>query len=182
AGLMLTLGKAHGGYVGARFALGMGDALGSTAVLVVGVPTLIAGALLLTGASAGAVIRRSGHAAVRATAEAARRARTAAVPAAELRLVEPPLDLRPEPHAPPIDAVNEFPDVVEPDSPGPTPLLLEDPESGPDQTSLFDVGEAVTKDYRLPDRATLRHSPVGTGNSADPNARLAEALVQTPPH
>jgi S-DNA-T family DNA segregation ATPase FtsK/SpoIIIE len=182
AGLMLTLGKAHGGYVGAALALGLGIALGSTGVLIVGVTTLIAGSLLLTGASAGAVIRRSGRAAVRATTEAARRARTAAVPAAELRLVEPPVDLRPEPHAPPIDAVNEFPDVVEADSPGPTPLLLEHPESEPDQTSLFDVGEAVAKDYRLPDRAILRHSPAGTGSSADQNARIAEALVQTLAH
>src|SRR5947207_7309456 len=181
AGLMLTLGKAHGGYVGAALALGLGVALGSTGVLIVGVTTLIAGALLLTGASAGAVIRRSGHAAVRATTEAARRARTAAVPVADLRLVEPPVDLRPEPHGPPIDAVNEFPDVVEADS-GPTPLLMEDPESEPDQTSLFDVGEAVAKDYRLPDRAILRHSPAGTGNSADQNARIAEALVQTLAH
>src|SRR5437763_2197869 len=181
AGLMLTLGKAHGGYVGAALALGLGVALGSTGVLIVGVTTLIAGALLLTGASAGAVIRRSGHAAVRATTEAARRARTAAVPVADLRLVEPPVDLRPEPHGPPIDAVNEFPDVVEADS-GPTPLLMEDPESEPDQTSLFDVGEAVAKDYRLPDRAILRHSPAGTGSSADQSARIAEALVQTLAH
>src|SRR5690349_15520818 len=182
AGLMLTLGKAHGGYVGAALALGLGIALGSTGVLIVGVTTLIAGSLLLTGASAGAVIRRSGRAAVRATTEAARRARTAAVPAAELRLVDPPVDLRPVPHAPPIDAVNEFPDVVEADPPGPTPLLLEDPESEPDQTSLFDVGEAVAKDYRLPDRAILRHSPAGTGSSDDQNARIAEALVQTLAH
>jgi DNA segregation ATPase FtsK/SpoIIIE, S-DNA-T family len=72
--------------------------------------------------------------------------------------------------------------VVEADSPGPTPLLLEDPESEPDQTSLFDVGEAVAKDYRLPDRAILRHSPAGTGSSADQNARIAEALVQTLAH
>ena len=41
AGLMLTLGKAHGGYVGAALALGLGIALGSTGVLIVGVTTLI---------------------------------------------------------------------------------------------------------------------------------------------
>jgi S-DNA-T family DNA segregation ATPase FtsK/SpoIIIE len=182
AGLMMTLGKAHGGYVGTALALGLGIALGSLGVLIVGVTTLIAGSLLLTGASAGALIRRSGRAAVRATAEAARRARTATLPAPtpELRLVDP----SPEPHAPPIDAVHEFPDVVEADPPGPAPLLLEDPESesGPDQTSLFDVGEAVAKDYRLPDRAILRHSPATNGSSADQNARIAEALVQTLAH
>jgi S-DNA-T family DNA segregation ATPase FtsK/SpoIIIE len=181
AGLMLTLGRAHGGYVGTALALGFGIALGSTGVLIVGVTTLIAGALLLTGASAGAFIRRSGRA-VRATAEAARRARTAlpeAMP--ELRLVQPVERQRPEEHAV-LDAVHEFPDVVEADPPGPAPLLLQDPETAPDQTSLFDVGEAVAKDYRLPDRAILRNSPAGTGNSADQNARVAEALVQTLAH
>src|SRR5262245_12547831 len=181
AGLMLTLGKAHGGYFGTALALGFGIALGSTGVLIVGVTTVIAGTLLLSGASVGAVIRRSGRA-VRATAEAARRAR-AALPESmpELRLVEP-VERQPEPHAPVLDAVNEFPDIVEPDPPGPTPLLLEDPETAPDQTSLFDVGEAVAKDYRLPDRGILRNSPKGTGNSADQNARVAEALVQTLAH
>ena len=182
AGLMLTLGRAHGGYVGTALALGFGLALGSTGVLIVGITTLIAGTLLLSGASAGALIRRSGSA-VRATAEAAKRARTAlpeAMP--DLRLVEPVEKLRPEVHAPVLDAVNEFPDVVEADPPGPAPLLLDDPETAPDQTSLFDVGEAVAKDYRLPDRKILRHSPAVSGNSADQNARVAEALVQTLAH
>ncbi len=181
AGLMLTLGKAHGGYLGTALALGFGLALGSTGVLIVGITTLIAGILLLSGASAGALIRRSGTA-VRATAEAAKRARTAAISMPDLRLVES-IDARPpEPHAPVLDAVNEFPDVVEADPPGPSPLLLEDPETAPDQTSLFDVGEAVAKDYRLPDRKILRHSPAVGGNSADQNARVAEALVQTLAH
>jgi S-DNA-T family DNA segregation ATPase FtsK/SpoIIIE len=182
AGLMLTLGKAHGGYVGTALALGFGLALGSTGVLIVGVTTVIAGTLLLSGASAGAFIRRSGRA-VRATAEAARRARTAlpeTMP--DLRLVEPVEKLRLEPHPPVLDAVSEFPDVVQPDPPGPTPLLLEDPETAPDQTSLFDVGEAVAKDYRLPDREILRNSPAGGGNSAEQNTRVAEALVQTLAH
>jgi DNA segregation ATPase FtsK/SpoIIIE, S-DNA-T family len=182
AGLMLTLGKAHGGYVGTALALGFGIALGSTGVLIVGIATLIAGTLLLSGASAGAFIRRSGRA-VRATAEAARRARTAlpeTMP--DLRLVEPSEKPRPQLHAPVLDAVNEFPDVVEADPPGQAPLLLEDPETAPDQTSLFDVGEAVAKDYRLPDRKILRHSPAVGGNSADQNARVAEALVQTLAH
>jgi len=182
AGLMLTLGRTHGGYVGTALALGFGLALGSTGVLIVGITTLIAGTLLLSGASAGALIRRSGSA-VRATAEAAKRARTAlpeTMP--DLRLVEPVEKLRPEPHAPVLDAVNEFPDVVEADPPGPAPLLLDDSETAPDQTSLFDVGEALAKDYRLPDRKILRHSPSGGGNSADQNARVAEALVQTLAH
>jgi S-DNA-T family DNA segregation ATPase FtsK/SpoIIIE len=182
AGLMLTLGEAHGGYVGLALARLFGVALGSTGVLIVGITTLLAGTLLLTGASAGAIIRRSGRA-VRATARARRRAleagpepETEILP--DLRLVEPP----PEPVAPPVDAVNEFPDVVE--TTEPAPLLLDDPDPAEeaDQPSLFDVGEAVAKDYRLPDRAILRNSPKGAGVSADQNAKVAEALVQTLAH
>jgi DNA segregation ATPase FtsK/SpoIIIE, S-DNA-T family len=86
--------------------------------------------------------------------------------------------------APPIDAVNEFPDVVsEVEPPGPAPLLLEDPDTDePDQASLFDVGAAVSKDYRLPDHSILRSSPKGAGGSTDQNAKVAEALVQTLAH
>jgi DNA segregation ATPase FtsK/SpoIIIE, S-DNA-T family len=181
AGLMLTLGKAHGGYVGLALAKLFGVGLGSTGVLIVGITTLLAGTLLLSGASVGAIIRRSGRA-VRATARARRRALEAAPePEAEilpdLRLVEPPR----EPVAPPVDAVNEFPDVVE--TTEPAPLLLDDPDtSEADQPSLFDVGEAVAKDYRLPDRGILRNSPKGAGVSADQNVKVAEALVQTLAH
>ena len=178
AGLMLTLGTAHGGYLGTGLAKAFGIALGGTGVVVVGVTTLIAGSLLLTGASAGALIRRSGRA-VRASAAAARRARAATMP--DLRLVEPIDEGKPvAPATPPIDAVNDYPDVVEADAP--PPLLLDDPETEPDQASLFDVGEAVAKDYRLPDRGILRRSPAGGGNSADQNAKVAEALVQTLAH
>jgi DNA segregation ATPase FtsK/SpoIIIE, S-DNA-T family len=182
AGLMLTLGEAHGGYVGKGLASTLGVALGGTGVLIVGVTTLIAGTLLLTGASAGALIRRSGRA-VRRAGTAARRARTASAP--ELRLIEARDEAAERPAPPPLDVVNEFPDVVaEADPPGPSPLLLEDPDSAsePDQESLFDVGSRVGPDYRLPDREILRHSPGGSGASADTNARVAEALVQTLAH
>src|SRR5205085_5250937 len=126
--------------------------------------------LLLSGASAGAIIRRSGRV-VRATARVRRPRRREleqeTVP--DLRLVEP---APPQPAASPVDVVTEFPDVVE--TAEPAPLLLDDPDSSDeDQTSLFDVGEAVAKDYRLPDRAILRHSPKGAGISADQNAKVA---------
>jgi S-DNA-T family DNA segregation ATPase FtsK/SpoIIIE len=180
AGLMVTLGDGHGGYVGLALARLFGLALGGTGVLIVGITTLLAGSLLLTGASAGAIIRRSGHA-VRARAGAARRSRERERPAAELRLVEPAAEEKTV-VAPPVDAVNEFPDVVaEADPPGPVPLLLEDEPEEPEEQSLFDVG-APAKDYRLPDRTILRNSPKGAGASADQNAKVAEALVQTLAH
>jgi DNA segregation ATPase FtsK/SpoIIIE, S-DNA-T family len=178
AGLMLTLGEAHGGDVGLALARLFGVALGETGVLILGITTLLAGTLLLTGASVGAIIRRSGHA-VRRAGRAARRPR--AEPAPELRLVERADEAAAKPEAPPIDAVAEFPDVVAEAEP-PAPLLLDDRESEPEQESLFDVGAAVASEYRLPDRGILRRSPAANGTSADQSARVAEALVQTLAH
>ena len=61
-GLLLTLGSAHGGLAGdglaSLFALGLGT-IGAT---ILGVVLTIAGVLFLTGASLGALVRRSGHA------------------------------------------------------------------------------------------------------------------------
>jgi DNA segregation ATPase FtsK/SpoIIIE, S-DNA-T family len=184
AGLMLTLGKHHGGYVGAALAMIFGVALGRTGVLILGITTLLAGSLLLSGASAGAIIRRSGRA-VRRAGTAARRARLASTP--DLRVVERVEEAKPElPHSPPVDAVNEYPDVVSESipkaAPGPAPLLLEDPDTDSDHPSLFDVCLPSAKDYRLPDRDILRRSPAATGTSAEQSARVAEALVQTLAH
>jgi S-DNA-T family DNA segregation ATPase FtsK/SpoIIIE len=177
-GLMLTLGKEHGGEVGLLLATLFGVALGETGVLILGITTLLAGTLLLTGASAGAIIRRSGHA-VRRAGRAARRPRPE--PAPELRLVERVDETEVKPEAPPVDAVTAFPDVVAEAEP-PAPLLLHDRESEPEQDSLFDVTAAVSKEYRLPDRGILRRSPAANGASADQSARVAEALVQTLAH
>jgi S-DNA-T family DNA segregation ATPase FtsK/SpoIIIE len=179
AGLLLTLGRAHGGYLGLALADVFGLALGKTGVLIVGITTLLGGTLLLTGASAGAIIRRSGRA-VRRAGSAARRARPEPLP--DLRLVPAAEEGKPELAAPLVDAVSEFPDVVEVDPPGPAPLLLDDPETAPDQASLFDAGPAAAKDYRLPDKAILRRSPARNGASADQSARVADALVQTLAH
>jgi S-DNA-T family DNA segregation ATPase FtsK/SpoIIIE len=179
AGLLLTLGRAHGGYLGLALADVFGLALGKTGVLIVGITTLLGGTLLLTGASAGAIIRRSGHAVKRA-GSAARRARPEPLP--DLRLVAAAEEGKPELAAPLVNAVSEFPDVVEVDPPGPAPLLLDDPETAPDQGSLFDAGPGAAKDYRLPDREILRRSPTRNGASADQSARVADALVQTLAH
>jgi DNA segregation ATPase FtsK/SpoIIIE, S-DNA-T family len=175
---MLTLGEAHGGDVGLLLARLFGVALGETGVLILGITTLLAGTLLLTGASVGAIIRRSGHA-VRRAGRAARLPRPE--PAPELRLVERVDEAEAKREAPPIDAVAEFPDVVAEAEP-PAPLLLDDRESEPEQESLFDIGAAVTSEYRLPDRGILRRSPTANGTSADQSARVAEALVQTLAH
>ena len=171
-GLMLTLGEANGGYLGTALGGGLALALGRTGVVIVGVLALLAGALLVTGASAGAIIRRSGH----AVHHAARRSFQRAAP--PLRVIEGERALAPaKPQAPPIDVVNEFPDLVSETEP--PPLLVPDPDPEPDQASLFDVTSEPAADYHLPDRDLLRKSPPGGGPNGEHTARVADALVQT---
>ena len=175
-GLMLTLG-ANGGWVGRQLDHLFSALLGSTGATIVGVTTLAVGILLLTGASLGAFLRRSGHAVRRAHGHA-RKLRTrsarveppaaAVVPLPVLHAVEPPVDVE-----------HDYPDVVS--ETGPPPLLAYEPELAeeePDQTSLFDSLPGHP-DYDLPDRSLLRVSAPGQGPSPEAGRRVAEALVQT---
>src|SRR3954453_19055041 len=69
-GLMITLGKDQGGYLGQLLGGAVGVALGATGSLLLGVLFMLVGSLLLSGASLGAILRRSG----RGLRHAARRA------------------------------------------------------------------------------------------------------------
>jgi DNA segregation ATPase FtsK/SpoIIIE, S-DNA-T family len=173
-GLMITLGKDEGGYLGTVLGGGLALAIGSTGVAIAGILTLLAGALLVTGASAGAMLRSSG----RAVHQAARRT-IPRRPAPRLQVLDgaaPATVTPPKPLAPPVDVVNEFPELV---SERP-PQLVAEPEEEPDQASLFDVAAQTTgTEYRLPDRALLRRSAPGAGPDGEHSARVAEALVQT---
>ena len=71
-GLMLALGRDEGGAIGGALGGGLAHVIGDTGALIVGVALFIAGTLLFTGASAGAVLRRSGTA-IRSAGSAARR-------------------------------------------------------------------------------------------------------------
>jgi DNA segregation ATPase FtsK/SpoIIIE, S-DNA-T family len=171
-GLMLTLGEANGGYLGTAVGGGLGLALGRTGVVIIGVLALLAGALLVTGASAGAIIRRSGS----VVHHAAKRSFQRAAP--PLRVIEGDRALPPaKPQAPPIDVVNEFPDLVS--DAEPPPLLVQPAVEEPDQESLFDMTAEPAADYHLPDRDLLRKSAPGGGPNGEHTARVAEALVQT---
>jgi S-DNA-T family DNA segregation ATPase FtsK/SpoIIIE len=174
-GLLAALGTDHGGAVGRGLEGMFGLLVGSTGTTIIGVLALIIGSLLLSGASAGALVRRSGHA-VRRAHDRARRARpleTHAQPAAviPLRAAEPP-----------VDVVHDFPDVIGDGQP--SPLLIEPVSTeDPDQTSLFDVGElAEHEEYTLPDRAILRRSSSANEVAVDVAERTAAALVQTLKH
>ena len=56
------LGDAHGGAVGRALESVVAIGLGTTGATILGVLLTIAGLLLLTGASLGAIVRRTGHA------------------------------------------------------------------------------------------------------------------------
>jgi DNA segregation ATPase FtsK/SpoIIIE, S-DNA-T family len=173
-GLLATLGSAHGGYAGTAIGGGLGKLLGPGAPIL-GVLALVVGALLLSGASAGAIVRRS-HRAVRSAAQ--RRPRR--LPA--LDEDEVTIEKRPARHDPPVDAVQAFPDVV---SHEPPPLLVQpvDEVRADDPPTLFELEQLQEHgEYVLPDRDLLRRSNAAT--KADPAVadRVGEALVQTLAH
>jgi S-DNA-T family DNA segregation ATPase FtsK/SpoIIIE len=167
-GLMLTLGE-HGGYLGSGLDAVFGTLLGGTGAAIAGGTALTAGALLLTGASAGALLRRG--------ATAARRSFDRALP----EVMEEPPELISTANARPhelVDAASEYPDVIGMAEPAPLiPFPEPDTQESADQESLFNASPAV-QDYRLPDRSLLRSS--GTKGNATPEAsgQIAQALVQ----
>src|SRR5438093_7014622 len=136
-GLLAALGSNHGGAIGRGLQGIFGILVGATGTTIIGVLALVIGTLLLSGASAGALVRRSGHAVRRAHSRARR-----ALPAEQSARPAPVIPIRTT-LEPPVDAVHDFPDVVGENQP--PPLLIEPPSTeGPDQPSLFDVGQVET--------------------------------------
>jgi DNA segregation ATPase FtsK/SpoIIIE, S-DNA-T family len=183
-GLMITLGKDQGGYLGQLLGGAVGIAIGATGSLLLGVLLMLVGSLLLSGASLGAILRRSGRG-LHFAARKARSRRTRAEPEAwpEPAPTRPALSL-----APPVDAVSAFPDVVgegmTPPHAGaqPAPLQTEPPALLEDPPTLFDEVTSEHAEYRLPDSGVLRISPEQNDDSGETAARVAELLVQTLAH
>ncbi len=188
-GLGLVLGRDHGGYFGRGLDAALGRAVGSTGVLILGVFTLLAGLLLVTGASVGAILRRS-HRAARVVGRSARRSferpsRAHPEPSSSLLQGEvvpiagPPSSL--------VDLEHDFPDLAEQPVTDPSNSLLQgmDEEIAVDedtQRSLFDVDSTPAADYRLPDRGILRKSKATPKSPGEKNGRTAELLVRTLSH
>src|SRR6476661_3305072 len=183
-GLLITLGKDQGGYLGQLMGGAVGVAIGATGSLLLGVLLMLVGSLLLSGASLGAILRRSG----RGIHHAARRARSGHGGSHRDESVTPP-PVQPAPSlAPPVDAVSEFPDVVgesfvPPHAGGqPAPLQTEPPALFEDPPTLFDEVTSDHAEYQLPDAGVLRISPEHGEDSGETAARVAELLVQTLAH
>jgi len=175
-GLLTTLGSGHGGAIGSGLGELFGLLLGTTGTTILGVFALVVGALLLSGASIGALVRRSGHA-VRRAHSRARHARTHEL------LADPAPVVQLRPPEQPVDAVHDYPDVVGDTQPAPLLVEPEPDPNDPDQVSLFDVASLETvREYRLPDRSLLNQSPPASEVGADVAQRTAAALVQTLAH
>ncbi len=181
-GLMIALGRDEGGMIGGALGGGLAHVVGDTGALIVGVALFIAGTLLFTGASAGAVLRSSGTAVRRAGGAARRSLDGFDLPEWD-RITDPPEEPVHATHKPPIDAVASYPDVI---SAEPPPLVLHDDDS-PDAITAdgdeeIEFVTAPAGEYRLPDRALLKPSPAVKGDNGVASARTADQLVRTLSH
>jgi DNA segregation ATPase FtsK/SpoIIIE, S-DNA-T family len=179
-GLLLTLGKAHGGVVGRGLEKLVALGLGTTGATILGVLLTISGALFLTGASLGALVRRSGHVVRRAHSSTMRAVR-------ELHTLEPGSQSEPGSRVPPVDVREDYPDLISDSVSGPPPqLYIPEPEEFDEpeehdthetQESLFPVSAPPPTEYELPERTLLKKSKAGAGPNAEAGQRVAEALI-----
>ena len=153
-GLMLALGRDEGGAIGGALGGGLAHVIGDTGALIVGVALFIAGTLLFTGASAGAVLRRSGTA-LRSVGSAARRSFDGLERPEWGGLADPDDEPLVASRQPLVDAVASYPDVIAAvaTSAEPPPLVMPADEHGPDAATAGD-GEAI--DFELAPTAERR--------------------------
>jgi len=139
--------------------------LGTTGATILGVLLTIAGVLLLTGASLGAILRRTGRVVRQVRVPKRRNLVRAPNQVAEVPVYEPP-------PAPPVDVKHDYPDLVTTDP----PLVLVDEQTDETQEPLFKL-PAPAGDYQLPDRELLKTSKPGVGPNGEATQRVADALV-----
>ena len=176
-GLELALGRAHGGFLGRGLEAGASKLLGATGTTIVAALCLAVGCLLLTGASLGAWLRRSGQAIRQARPAREKRGQSEPIVAYPEPLVLPLTHDELAPHGGLVDGAHAFPDVVTDDLHGPPPLLLESDPDSKEAPTLFDVTPAKSN-YELPDASLLHRSPASQ-QLADSGERTSEVLVQT---
>jgi DNA segregation ATPase FtsK/SpoIIIE, S-DNA-T family len=167
----MTLVGDDGGAIGRALDAVFGRLLGDTGASILALFLLAAGALLVTGASLGAILSHSARVA-RQTAGDARRM-------VEHARVAIPAAAPPEfPQPPPIDGEEAFPDVVS-ETPLPPPVLLEqlqEPEVR--EPSLFEPISSEHADYQLPDAGVLRRSRAAKGQPAKAAEKIASSLLE----
>ncbi len=113
-GLMTLLAR-DGGVVGLALGGLLAALIGDTGAAIVGAALLLGGALLVSGASTGAILRRTGHA-VRRASTGARRALDWTSAETQTEESYLPAEERVEPSRRLLDAAEAFPDLVGPAS------------------------------------------------------------------
>jgi S-DNA-T family DNA segregation ATPase FtsK/SpoIIIE len=178
-GLMTLLGKDSGGFIGMAIGGTVAALIGETGAAIVGGALLLAGFLLVSGASTGAILRRTGHVMHRAGSGARRAFEW---PSGEFETAEDfderePVAVRP-PHRL-LDGAEAFPDVVGPAEHSEELSLVADEE--PEIESAESVFETSSEhaEYRLPDSSLLRTSPAGASAKGDASAKTADLLMRT---
>ncbi|MGH3066176.1 MAG: DNA translocase FtsK [Gaiellaceae bacterium] len=179
-GLMTLLGKDSGGFLGMAIGGTVAALIGETGAAIIGGALLLGGLLLVTGASTGAILRRTGRVVKRA-GSGARRALDWVSSESQTAedVVEPP---RPPALAPRgvLDGAEEYPDIV-----GAAPsaetqsLVADEPEPGFDSVETVFETTAEHSEYRLPDRTLLRSSPAIAAAGGETQAKTADLLVRT---
>jgi S-DNA-T family DNA segregation ATPase FtsK/SpoIIIE len=174
-GLFLLLADS-GGYIGTGLDEVAGTLIGRTGTLIAGTAVSIAGVLLLSGASVGALVRGSGPAVGRART-AARRTFERAPRTHEP--LPPPLPLRPRKLEPPVDGMSEFPDIIGQAEPPPLLSMHDDePTEESQQQALFEPPNPSKVDYVLPEPSVLRRSPARANGKAGSNEQAAQSLIR----
>jgi DNA segregation ATPase FtsK/SpoIIIE, S-DNA-T family len=179
-GLMTLLGKDSGGFIGLVIGGTLAALIGQTGAAIIGGALLVAGLLLVTGASTGAILRRTGHAVKRA-GSGARRAfewpSSETITTEDVEISEPAAATQ---HRL-LDGAEAYPDVVGATAESRETALLVEDEPEADLGSLESVFETSSEhvEYRLPDRGVLRASPAGASATSDTSAKTADLLVRT---
>jgi DNA segregation ATPase FtsK/SpoIIIE, S-DNA-T family len=183
-GLMTLLGKDSGGYLGLAIGGTLAALVGQTGAAIIGGALLVAGLLLVTGASTGAILRRTGHAVKRAGSGARRAFEW---PSSESATGEDPASLE-QLSAPAaasqhrlLDGAEAYPDVVGANAVSQEGALLVEDEPDHDLASAESVFETSSEhsEYRLPDRTLLRPSPATATTKSEVSAKTADLLVRT---
>jgi DNA segregation ATPase FtsK/SpoIIIE, S-DNA-T family len=178
----MTLVGTEGGAIGRLLDAVFGRLLGETGTSILALFLLAAGALLVTGASVGALIQHSAHAARETAAAARRSAERIRLAAADTSWALSPGHVS-ESQGPPIDGEEAFPDVVS-ETPPPPPILLdqlddveiEEPEVR--EPDLFEPVSTEHGDYQLPDSGVLRRSRAKKGQPAKAAEKTSNALLE----
>jgi S-DNA-T family DNA segregation ATPase FtsK/SpoIIIE len=174
-GVFLLLSDS-GGYVGTALDEVVGTLIGRTGTLIAGTAFALAGILLLSGASVGALVQRSGGAVRRAHTAARRRVERRSV--LDERPLAPTIPIRPRDDHPPVDAVSEFPDVVGQSEPPPLLHSMDDePTETSEQQILFEPPSPTKAEYVLPEPSLLKRAPARPAGKSD-NGKVAESLTR----